>query len=59
MGVVVGREGWFDVQVRQDRSAVQRVKLKQQRPVFWIKIECTKGATRDRLPGILGRYGKV
>ena len=44
--------------MRADRSVVQRLKLKQQRPVFWIKIECTKGVTKDRLPGIQGRYGE-
>ena len=56
MAVVVGYERQWDAQVRADRSVVQRLKLKQQRPVFWIKIKCTKGVTKDRLPGIWGRY---
>ena len=58
MAVVVGYERQWDAQVRADRSVVQRLKLKQQRSVFWIKIECTKGVTRDRLPGTRGRYGE-
>ena len=58
MAVVVGYERQWDARVIADRSVVQRLKLKQQRPVFWIKIECTKGVTKDRLPGIRGRYGE-
>ena len=46
------------MQVKQDIGIVRRVKLKQQRPVFRMKVEYTKGVTRDRSPGISGRYGE-
>ena len=48
MAVVVGYERQWDARVIADRSVVQRLKLKQQRPVFRIKVEYTKGSTGRR-----------